>query len=167
MASEDNEPAKLTEEMRAVITNEHFENDMLKSAKAVSEESTPDIEPEEDTYIETAKPEAVKSAQAKIRKSKIKPVESESQSLSKLHGELRKHSDARKKTDLAIKDIEKQLKSLLLAHHSAIRDLTKQVNQMRSKLATLESKKSAAKKKVNKTTSKKSKRISKKSIKKR
>ena len=143
MASEDNE-AKLTEEMRAVITNIHFENDVLSSANAVSEEiaqedyegSTADVEPEEDTYIETAKPENVKPAQAKIRKSK------------------RKHSDAREK-------------SLLLEHHSAIKDLTKQVNQMRSKLATIESKKSAAKKKVNHTTSKKSKRIRKKSIKKR
>jgi hypothetical protein len=83
----------------------------------------------------------------------------ESRSLSKLHTELRKHSSARKKTDLAIKDIEKQLKSLLLAHHSAIRDLKKEVTQLRKSIALAESrkitKKTQTKKKGNKKPSRK------------
>lgn len=40
----------------------------------------------------------------------IKNPGTESTSLDKLRSELRRHSDARKKTDLAIKDIEKELK---------------------------------------------------------
>jgi hypothetical protein len=58
--------------------------------------------------------------------------------ISKLQTELRKHSDARKKTDLAIINIRRELKDLLLAHHSTIRDLQKQMAQMGRKISTLE-----------------------------
>ena len=37
MASEDNEPAKLTEDLRAEITDEHFKDDMLKPVNTVSQ----------------------------------------------------------------------------------------------------------------------------------
>lgn len=158
--SSDNEPVKLTGEIR---TEEESVDDLVKPLDTVSpedlqteyEETKPNAVSEETPYIETAKVEELKPVQEKIRKAKRKrsgSVESESKSLSKLHGELRKHSDARKKTDLAIKLVEKQLKALMLAHHSAIKDLKKQVTQMRTKLATIESGKSgtkgSAKKKV-------------------
>ena len=58
--------------------------------------------------------------------------------ISKLHVELRKHTDARKKTDLAILNIRRELKDLLLVHHSTIRVLQKQVAQMHRKIATIE-----------------------------
>lgn len=172
----DNKPAKLTEEMRSEITEEEPIDDMVKPADTLSpevvqteyEETEQAAETEKDTYIETAKAEEVKSAQEKTGKPKRKPSASvESKSLSKVHGELRRHMEARKKTDLAVQVIEKQLKALLLAHHSAIKDLTKQVSQMHAKLVAIESRKSGAKKKVNKTTSKKSRRTNKRSIKKR
>lgn len=168
MASDHNIPAKLTEEMRAEITDERFGDDMVKplntgsqeNVQAEYEETKPVVEPEEDIYIETAKAEEVKRAQAKIRKPKRKrldSIDSESRSLSRLHGELRKHNAARKKTDLAVKDIERQLKALLLAHHSTIRDLKKQVAQIDRKIATFQAKAPA---RTTRTT------ISKKSIKK-
>jgi hypothetical protein len=178
MSSDDNEPASLTEEMGSEVTEEEPIDDLVNPLDTVSpqdvqteyEETRPIVEQEDSTFIETAKVERMKPTPERARKAKRKrssATESESKSLSKLHSELRKHSDARKKTDLAVKDIEKQLKALLRAHHSAIKDLKKQVTQMRTKLATIESKKSIAKKGARKTTSKKSKRTTKKIIRKR
>ena len=46
----------------------------------------------------------------------------EDKPVSKLHDELRKHSDARKKTEREILDIRKELKDLLLVHHATIKD---------------------------------------------
>src|SRR6266540_5764325 len=146
MASDDSEPAKLTEEMRPEITEEEPVDNMVKPMDTVSPEDVQteyeELKPVEDTtYIETAKTEEVKPALGKTgnaKRNKSSIAKSESKSLSKLHGELRKHSDARRKTDLAVKDIEKQLKALLLAHHSAIRDLKKQVNGMQKKKSSLQ-----------------------------
>jgi hypothetical protein len=153
MALDDSEPAKLTEKIREEITEEEFIDDMIKPVDIISpadvEETTSAREAEETTYIKTAKAE--KTGKTKRKRAGI----IESGSLSKLHNELRKHSDARKKTDLAMKDIDKQLKSLLLAHHSAIRDLRKEVTQLRKSLATAKSKKTANKKPSKKTVKRK------------
>jgi len=92
--------------------------------------------------IDTPKVEA-KSEQRQARKSKItrkRPtsgVNEENKSVSKLHDELRKHSDARKKAERDILDIRKELKDVLLAHHATIKDLQKQVVQMHRKIATI------------------------------
>ncbi len=161
MASDDSEPAKLTEEMKSEGTEEEPIDNMVKPVDTVSPEDVQteyeEVKPVEDTtYIETAKVERMRPVPERLRKTKRKrsnATESESKSLSKLHGELRKHSDARRKTDLAVKDVEKQLKALLLAHHAAIKDLKKQVNGMHRKLVTVESRKPAAKAKARKTTS--------------
>ena len=72
--------------------------------------------------------------------------------ISKLHDELRKHSDARKKAEREIFDIRKELKDLLLAHHATIKDLQKQVAQMHRKIATIDSSRKSVR---SKTTSKK------------
>src|SRR6266508_2255894 len=153
MASDDSEPAKLTEEMKSEGTEEEPIDNMVKPVDTVSPEDVQteyeEVKPVEDTtYIETAKVERMRPVPERLRKTKRKrsnATESESKSLSKLHGELRKHSDARRKTDLAVKDVEKQLKALLLAHHAAIKDLKKQVNVMNGKLAAIESKRSPSK----------------------
>ena len=50
--------------------------------------------------------------------------------------ELRQHSHARRKTDLPIKDIQHQLKDLLLVHYAAITELQKQVRQIRKRIST-------------------------------
>jgi hypothetical protein len=162
----DDEPAKLTEKMREEITEEEPINDMINREGIISpadverdyEETGSLSGPEETTYIKTANAEERKRASERIRKTKTKrkaPGFAESGSLSKLHTELRKHSNARKKTDLAIRDIEKQLKALLLAHHSAIRDLKKEVTRLRKSIAAAESKKKTKKTRSKKKTNKK------------
>ena len=65
----------------------------------------------------------------------------EDKPISKLHDELRKHSDARKKAKREILDIRKELKDVLLVHHATIKDLQKQVSQMHKKIATIDSSK--------------------------
>ncbi|HEX9317882.1 MAG TPA: hypothetical protein VF884_03000 [Nitrososphaeraceae archaeon] len=96
--NEDNEPAKLTEEMRSEVTKEEPVDDMVNPLDTVSpenlqteyEETKPNAEPEESTYIEIAKVEELKPAQKRIKKAKRKKsgsIESESKSLSKLHPE--------------------------------------------------------------------------------
>jgi hypothetical protein len=94
--------------------------------------------------VQERKPQRLIASKPKrIRKTAAR-AESEVMPISKLHSELRKHTDARKKTDLAILDIRKELKDLLLVHHSTIKDLQKQVTQMHRKIATTDmSKKSA------------------------
>ncbi|MGA9745641.1 MAG: hypothetical protein WBQ16_13590 [Nitrososphaeraceae archaeon] len=106
--------------------------------------------------IDTPKVE-LKSEQKQARKSKVKrksPTRgvNEDKPISKLHDELRKHSDARKKAEREILDIRKELKDLLLVHHATIKDLQKQVAQMHRKIATIDSSKKSAKVK---TTAKK------------
>ena len=76
----------------------------------------------------------------------------EDKPISKLHDELKKHSDARKKAEREILDIRKELKDLLLVHHATIKDLQKQVAQMHRKIATIDNSKKSAKVK---TTAKK------------
>ncbi len=55
--------------------------------------------------------------------------------------ELRSPTDAKKKTDLRVKDIQKKLKGLLLVYHATIRDLQRQVIQMYRKITVVESSK--------------------------
>jgi hypothetical protein len=98
--------------------------------------------------IDTPKVET-KSEQKQARKSKItrkRPTSGVNgdKSVSKLHDELRKHSDARKKAEREILDIRRELKDLLLAHHATIKDLQKQVSQMHRKIATIDSSKKSA-----------------------
>jgi hypothetical protein len=109
--------------------------------------------------IETSKAEPkpeLKKARKVIRKRPTKSV-NEGKPVSKLQTELRKNSDAQKKTNLAIVNIRRELKDLLLVHHSTIRDLQKQVSQMHRKIASIDSSKKSARVKTTakKTTLKK------------
>ncbi|MGB8159707.1 MAG: hypothetical protein WCE93_06125, partial [Nitrososphaeraceae archaeon] len=54
----------------------------------------------------------------------------------------------RKKTDSAILDIRKELKDLLLIHHASIKDLQKQMTQMRRKIVTIENSRKSTKLKI-------------------
>ena len=76
----------------------------------------------------------------------------EGKPISKLHDDLRKHTEARKKAEREILDIRRELKDLLLVHHATIKDLQKQVSQMHRKIATIDSSKKSARVK---TTAKK------------
>ena len=179
MAAEENDyEPKLTVKLRSEITEpEPFEYTVLKPAKPIEEpedeeESTIGLEPEQSTIdpegeeerfeetmesTDTAKVQKVKPERKKARKSSFvrkSPTRSgpENKPISKLHSELRRHSDARKRTDLAILDIRKELKDLLLVHHATIKDLKKQVSQMHRKIATIDASTRSTK---SKTTAKK------------
>jgi hypothetical protein len=149
---DDNEPVpKLTAKLRSeIMPPQPFEYTVLKPAESIvknKEESTTGLEPaktiiepeDEERFeetMETPKVKERKSPRERVKRSKVSP--SESKSISRLHTELRKHSDANKKTNSAILDIRKELKDLLLIHHATIKELQKQVAQMRRKFATIE-----------------------------
>ena len=100
-----------------------------ETAKFEEEIDSPKVEP---------KPEPKQARKSKVtRKSHARSV-NEDKPISKLHNELRKHSDARKKAEREILDIRKELKDLLLVHHATIKDLQKQVSQMHRKIATID-----------------------------
>jgi hypothetical protein len=137
-------------------------------------EETARFEEEIDTPKVEPKPEQKQARKSKVTRKRPTSSVNEDKPISKLHDELRKHSDARKKAEREILDIKKELKDLLLAHHATIKDLQKQVAQMHRKIATIDSsskatrsktttKKTTSSKKLarnNKTSSKKSKKKS-------
>ena len=189
-ADENDIEPKLTVKLRSEITEpEPFEYTVLKGAEPIVEpEGEEDsirleqgqmtIKPEDEERfeeivesvdipkIQKSNPQQEKAIKSKVRK--IPKNESKDKPISKLHTELRKHSDARKKTDLAILNIRRELKDLLLVHHSTIRDLQKQIAQMHRKIATIENsrKTTNVKTSAKKTSTGKKKSSNKKSIKK-
>ena len=192
MATEENgDEPKLTVKLRSeIIEPEPFEYSILKPAEPIvepdDEESTIVLEPkqitiepedEEETFEETMesvdipKVQERKPQREKARKSKVMTSPTEPKSISRLHSELRKHSDARKKLDSAILDIRKELKDLLLIHHATIKDLQKQMTQMHRKIVTIENSRKSTKLKISgkKTSSNKKskKKINQKKSKKR
>ena len=169
MAAEENgDEPKLTVKLRSeIIEPEPFEYTILKPAEPIvepdDEESTIELEPEqitiepedeEETFeekmesVDIPKVQERKPQREKARKSNIMTSPSEPKLISRLHVELRKHSDARKKTDSAILDIRKELKDLLLIHHATIKDLQKQMIQMRRKIVTIENSRKSRKQKI-------------------
>ena len=109
----------------------------IESEDEVRFEETAKFEEE----IDTPKPEQKQARKSKVkRKSSTRGV-NEDKPISKLHDELRKHSDARKKAEREILDIKKELKDLLLVHHATIKDLQKQVTLMNRKIAAIDSSK--------------------------
>ena len=118
------------------------------------EQITIEPEDEEETFeekmesVDIPKVQERKPQREKARKSKVMTSPTEPKSISRLHSELRKHSDARKKTDSAILDIRKELKDLLLIHHATIKDLQKQMTQMRRKIVTIENSRKSTKLKI-------------------
>ena len=162
------EEPKLTVKLGSEVTEpEPFEYTVLKPAKPIvepedeeesniemeSEQNTIEMESEQNTIepedeeerfeeaieiTDTPKVQDHKPQRRKVRKSKTVTGPTESKSIPRFYSELRKHSDARKKTDSAILDIRKELKDLLLIHHATIKDLQKQMTQMRRKIVTIE-----------------------------
>ena len=103
------------EEVRPIEPSTESEDQQRfeETARFEEEIDTPKVEP--------------KSEQKQVRKTKVtrkRPTRgvNEDKSISKLHDELRKHSDARKKAEREILDIKKELKDLLLVHHAMIKD---------------------------------------------
>ena len=127
-----------------------------ETAKFEEEINTPKVEP---------KPEQKQARKSKVTRKRPSSWYKWRYTLSKLHDELRKHTDARKKAEREILDIRKELKDLLLVHHATIKDLQKQVAQMHRKIASIDSSKKSARVKTTakKTTLKKKASSSKKS----
>jgi hypothetical protein len=164
-AEESDYEPKLTVKLQSETTEpEPFEYTVLKPAETVvepeDEESTVEMdteqitippEDEEETFEETIeivdipKVQEVKSQREKTKKSKGMASPTEPRSISRLQSEIRKHSDARKKTDSAILNIRKELKDLLLIHHASIKVLQKQVTQMHKKILTIENSRKSTK----------------------
>jgi hypothetical protein len=107
-----------------------------ETAKFEEEIDTPKVEP---------KPVRKQARKSKVKRKSAARSANEDKPISKLHDELRKHSDARKKAEREILDIKKELKDLLLVHHATIKDLQKQVAQMHKKIATIDNSKKSAK----------------------
>ena len=129
--SQEPEDVRTVEPSTESEDQERFE----ETAKFEEEIDTPKVEPE---------PEQKQARKSKVkRKSPTRGV-NEDKPISKLHDELRKHSDARKKAEREILDIRKELKDVLLAHHATIKDLQKQVAQMHRKIATIDSSRKSA-----------------------
>ncbi|MGA8915524.1 MAG: hypothetical protein WB474_06015 [Nitrososphaeraceae archaeon] len=161
----DDESVNLLEVQHEVTEEEPIEQVFSQGAEDISTVEPSTESEDQQRFEETAKFEEeidtpkveLKSEQKQARKSKVKrksPTRgvNEDKPISKLHDELRKHSDARKKAEREILDIRKELKDLLLVHHATIKDLQKQVAQMHRKIATIDSSKKSAKVK---TTAKK------------
>lgn len=178
-AEESDYEPKLSVKLQSETTEpESFEYTVLKPAEPVVdpeyEEDTIEMDTEqiiippkdeEETseesieIVDIPKAQEVKSQREKTKKSKLMASPTEPRSISRLKSEIRKHSDARKKTDSAILNIRKELKDLLLIHHASIKDLQEQVTQMHKKILTLENsrkttkvKKSAKKRPTGKKT---------------
>ena len=130
--SQEPEDVRTAEPSTESEDQERFE----ETAKYKEEVDTPKVEP---------KPEQKQARKSKVTRKKPTSGVNEDKPVSKLHEELRKHSDARKKAEREILDIRKELKDLLLVHHATIKDLQKQVVQMHRKIASIDSSKKSAK----------------------
>jgi hypothetical protein len=144
----EDESVNLLEVQHEVTEEEPIEQVFSQEAEDISTVEQSIESEDQERFEETARFEDIAAPQVEpksqlkklrkvTRKSPTKSV-NDGKPISKLQTELRKHSDARKKTDLAIINIRRELKDLLLAHHSTIRDLQKQMTQMRRKISTLE-----------------------------
>lgn len=180
MALEDDEPAKLTEEMRAEINPESIDDKVkpLESADIVSpetvqaeyQETESATEPEESEYIETAKAEELKHTEKKTtvpKRRRSSMGDTESKSLNKLEVEMRKQADLARRIDLTIRDIQRKIKDLdkrsNTKQHQVIRDLHSQVKQLRTKIDRIERlSRSKSAISIKKTSSKRNKKTSKK-----
>jgi predicted phage tail protein len=142
--SQEPEDIKSVEPSTESEDQERFE----ETAKFEEEIDAPKVEP---------KPVQKQARKSKVTRKRATKGVNENKSVSKLHDEIRKHSDARKKAEREILDIRKELKDLLLVHHATIKDLQKQVAQMHRKIASIDSSKKSAKVKTTakKTTLKK------------
>jgi hypothetical protein len=172
----DDESVNLLEVQHEVTEEEPIEQVFSQEAEDISTVE-PSIESEDqERFGETAKfeeevdtpkvePKPVQKQARKSRVTRKSPtrVESQDKPILKLHDELRKHSDARKKAEREILDIRKELKDLLLVHHATIKDLQKQVAQMHRKIATIDSSKKSAKVKTTAKKTSSSKKSKKKS----
>jgi hypothetical protein len=165
------EAAEIAEEepIEQVMTQETTDSDTAES-------SEPTIESEDqERFEETAKfEEDVEHRPSDIRrKTTRKATKPDSKLISNLHDKLRRFSDAGKKTDMTIRDVQRKIKDLdkrtNTKHHQIITDLQTQVKELQRKIDRIERSTTSTKSmtSIKKTSSKKNKDKNKKSVKKK
>jgi len=152
MSTEDNEnrvsltdevPVSLTDEVPSEATTEEpIEQVTSQETTDTIQSSERAIESEDqERFEETAKFEEEiedKPSVSRQKSGRKETGKAKSKLISNLHSELRRYSDARKKTDVAIKDIQRQLKELNkkadIKRHQAVRDLQADVKELQRKI---------------------------------
>lgn len=181
MGTEENEnkTVSMTDEPQSEVAQEEpIEQVMTQETidTGTAESSEPTVESEDrDRFEETAKFEEeieLKPSFSK-RKTTRKATKSDSKLISNLHDKLRRWSDAGKKTDMSVREIQRKIKDLdkrtSKKHHQVIRDLQKQVKELQRKIDRIERSTTSTKSmtSIKKTSSKKNKDKNKKSVKKK
>lgn len=129
------ESAKLTEEMRAEITEEEPIDEKVSLVGPVEPiDEFGEVETDENEF-EAVEPMAKHKSKTTRLKELITP---ETRSLLKMEGELGKYSKSLNKTGTAIKDIQKQLKKITSEHESAIKNLQRQINELGKKISKIQ-----------------------------
>ena len=173
MATEenDNEAVSLTDEPTEVAQEEPIEQVMSQDTTDVgtTESSGPTTESEDqEAFEETAKFEEELEPEPLVKKRNVirKAKGSDSKLISDFDNRLKRYTDAGKKTDTTIKDIQRKIKELdkraSTKHQQIIKDLQAQVRELRRKIDRIE-KQSRSKSAVsNKKSSSKDKKRAKK-----
>ncbi|MGG6460947.1 MAG: hypothetical protein ACM3JQ_05915 [Candidatus Eiseniibacteriota bacterium] len=172
MGTEENEnhPVSLTDEPSEVTQEEPIEQVMTQET---NDSGTAEYSDQE-AFEETAKVEEEVEPEPSVSKHKTtrKATKPNSKLISDFDNKLKRYTDAGKKTDMTIRDIQKKIKDLdkrtSTKHQQIIQDLQTQVNDPRRKIDRIErSSRSRSNISIKKTSSKKNKDKSKKNAKKK
>lgn len=172
----ENEPVSLSDETLSEAADEDpIEQVMFQETTDTStvQSSEPALESEDqERFEETAKfeEEIQREPSDRKRKTSKKVAKPDSNLISNLHDKLRRYSDAGKKTDITIRDIQRQIKDLdrrtNTKHNQIVRDLQAQVRELQRKIDRIDNSIKSAKSKSKPTAKKIKKRSNKKGIKK-
>ena len=151
MSTEDNEnePVSLADDVPSEVEQEEPIEQVMSQEPTytgAAEPSEPAIEEEDkEQFEETAKFEEEiehKPSDSRRRRSTKKVTEPDSKLISNLQGELKRYSDAGKKTDLTLRDIQRRIKELDkktdIKHHQIVRELQTQVKELQRKIDRIE-----------------------------
>jgi hypothetical protein len=146
ISENEDEPVKLTEKLREEISeNESIESNIqvpedvveLGQASGVDERQSQESTTVKDQNLEPEKPKN------KIKHGRKSSPKGEDKTLSKLHNQLTKHFVMSNKTDVTLRDIQKQLisinKKLDTRHHQIIRDYQIQLREIQRKMNKIDS----------------------------
>lgn len=147
ISENEDEPVKLTEKLREEISeNESIESNIRVPEDVIELGQARGVENERQSQEPTTpkgqnlEPEKPKNKIKHVRKSRPK---GEDKTLSKLHNQLTKHFVTSNKTDVTLRDIQKQLisinKKLDTRHHQIIRDYQIQLREIQRKMNKIDS----------------------------
>jgi hypothetical protein len=172
----ENEPVSLPGKMSSEATDEEpIEQVMFRETTDAGtvKSSEPALESEDqERFEETAKfEEEIEHAPSDRRRKTTKKVaKPDSNLISNLHDKLRRYSEAGKKSDVTIRDIQRQIKDLdkrtNTKHNQIMRDLQAQVRELQRKIDRIDKSIKSAKSKSKPTAKKIKKRSNKKGSKK-